>query len=239
MIKGISVNGKHSYYSFGLRMLKRTIGSAPKDDHTERVPYSNVTYNFDSIYGSPSYGERTLSYRFEFMDHHTGISEERLMNIISWLHWSDRLDLYDDMLPDYHFEVREPSVSWSEDHGVYAFDVTFKANPGIKPNPNMLKYNSGNVTIPDVDEDGLVTAADSSAILSAYGNLATGKDSGLTDKQKRAADADRNGAIDAVDASMVLAFYGRLSTGVYKDMTVEQAWAAYLNEFFNSGGEVY
>jgi hypothetical protein len=52
MIKGITVNGSHSYYNFGLRMLKRSIGSPPKDEHLERVPYSNVTYDFDELFGN-------------------------------------------------------------------------------------------------------------------------------------------------------------------------------------------
>ena len=81
MIKGITVNGKHSYYSFGLRMLKRSIGSPPKDDHTERVPYSSVTYDFDSIFGGSSYGERTLTYKFELMDLRLNFAEDRLMAI--------------------------------------------------------------------------------------------------------------------------------------------------------------
>lgn len=239
MIKGISVNGKHSYYTFNLRMLSRSVGSPPKDDHTERVPFSNVTYDFDSIFGKSSYGERTLKYQFEFIDMRLEMSEDKLINILNWLHWSGRLDLYDDMLPNYHFEVREPEVSWSENHGIYTFDMTFKANPAIVPNPNKLKYNEGNVIIPDVNEDGTVDSSDASVILSSYGSSMTGDDSELTDSQKLAADADMDGSVNASDASMVLAFYGKLSTGGYKGLTLAQAWAAYLTEHFNSDGEVF
>ena len=239
MIKGISVNGKHSYGSFKLRMLSRSVGSPPKDDHTERVPFSNVTYDFDSIFGKPSYGERTLQYRFEFIDMNLEMSEDKLINILNWLHWAGYLDLYDDMLPNYHFEAREPEVSWSENHGVYTFDMTFKANPAIVPNPNRLKYNEGNVVIPDVNEDGTVNSSDASAILSAFGDTQTGEATKLTDKQKLAADADMNGRINGVDASMVLDFYERRSTGGYEGMTLAQAWAEYLTKRFNAGGEVF
>lgn len=237
--KGIMVNSRHSYGSFKLRMLSRSIGSPPKDDHTERVPFSDVTYDFDSVFGKSSYGERTLKYRFEFIDMNLKTSADRLVNVINWLHWTDRLDLYDDMLPGYHFEVREPEASWSENHGVYTFDVTFKANPAIIPNPERMKYNEGNVVIPDVNEDGLVDSDDASAIMSAYSDLATGTDPGLTDKQKIAADADMDGHINADDASMVAAFYGRLATGSYKNMTLSQAWAAFLTERLKAGGEIF
>lgn len=239
MIKGISVNGKHSYHSYGLRMLKRDIGSAPKDDHTERVPYSSVTYDFDSIYGQPSYGERTLSYQFEFLDFHIGKAEDKLINILNWLHWSGRKDLYDDMLPDYHFEVREPTVSWSESHGVYTISMAFKANPGIKPNPNRMKHNAGNVIVPDVNEDGAVNSTDASAILAGYTRSATGEPIPFTDKQKKAADANKDGSIDAIDASMVLEFFSEISTGSYSGLSLEAAWAAYLNKRSGGGGEVY
>ena len=128
MIKGFEVNGKHSYHTFGLRILSRKIGSPPKDDHTERVPYSNITYDFDSVYGA-SYSERMITYKLEFMPIKAYC---RLMNILEWLHFSGRQNLYDDMLKGYFFEVREPSVSWSESHGIYTFDVIFPALPAMK-----------------------------------------------------------------------------------------------------------
>lgn len=233
------VNGRHSYGSFKLRMLSRSVGSPPKDDHTERVPFSNVTYDFDSIFGKPSYGERTLKYRFEFIDTKLETSEDTLINILDWLHWSGRLNLYDDMLPNYHFKAREPTVDWSENHGVYTFDMTFKADPAIVPNPNKMKYNEGNIVIPDVNGDGLVDSSDSSLIFSAYSDISVGKDPGLTDKQKLAADANMDGYIDSSDASMIMTFYTNFSTGSYKGMTAAQAWAAYLTEYFNAKGEVF
>lgn len=237
--KGISVNGKHSCGTFGLRLLSRSIGSPPRDDHTERVPFSNVTYDFDSVFGKSSYCERMLKYRFEFIDMNLKMATDRLVNILNWLHWSGRLDLHDDMLPGYHFSVREPEVLWSENHGIYTFDVNFKAEPAIIPNPERMKYNEGNVVIPDVTEDGLVDSDDASAILTAYSNLSVGNDSDLTERQKLAADADMDGIITADDASLVSAFYSRLATGRYSQMTLPQAWAAYLTELSKDEGKVY
>ncbi len=238
MVKGITVNGKHSYYSYGLRMLRRSVGPPPKDSHTVRVPYSNVTYDFDQVVGS-SYGERQLTYRFDFIDRSIHMSEDRIINILNWLHWAGRQELYDDMIPDYHFDVREPAVSYSENHGVYVFDVTFMASPEMKPNPNRQKYNPGNTVIPDIDENGLINSADATAISAAYAAMSVGEDPGLTPKQLKAADADMSGKIDSADATLVQAFYIQASTGKYDEMTVQQAWAAYLNEISGSGGEVY
>lgn len=102
MIEGFSVNGVHSYHTFGLRILERKIGSAPKDSMTERVPFSNVTYDFSRIFGKQSYGERTLSYELEFICMDKKIAQERVIEILKKLKWDGRKNLYDDLLCDYH-----------------------------------------------------------------------------------------------------------------------------------------
>lgn len=241
MIKGITVNGKHTFYAFGLRMLKRNIGSAPKDEHLERVPFSNITYNFDELFGKKSYGERKLSYEFEFIERRIEQAEDKVIGLINWLHWDGSLDLYDDYYPNYHFSVREPDVDCTEKHGLYTLKLVFKAAPAMIPNPNKMKYNAANVTIPDVNGDGAVNATDSSMILTAYTNIQSGQPSGLTAEQEKAADANMDGAINAMDSSMVLDFYSKRqqTNGPYAGMSLGAAWAAYLNDYFNTGGEVY
>lgn len=241
MIKGITVNGKHTFYAFGLRMLKRNIGSAPKDEHLERVPFSNITYNFDELFGKKSYGERKLSYEFEFIERRIEQAEDKVIGLINWLHWDGSLDLYDDYYPNYHFSVREPDVDCTEKHGLYTLKLVFKAAPAMIPNPNKMKYNAANITIPDVNGDGAVNATDSSMILTAYTNIQSGQPSGLTAEQEKAADANMDGAINAMDSSMVLDFYSKRqqTNGPYAGMSLEAAWAAYLNDYFNTGGEVY
>lgn len=233
MKAGIFVNGKHSYHSFGLRILKRSIGAAPKDDHTARVPYSNVTYDFDSIFGGSSYGERPLSYKFELSCRNVRHARDRIIDIINWLHWNDRLDLTDDMFPGYYFEVREPSVDYSESHGFYTFSVVFKAAPEMKPLPEVRKFNASTVTIPDINGDGIIDSADASMILTAYSKIIAGEDTGLTDKQLKACDANLDGTIDSADASLVTQFYTEAVAGKYAGLTVQQAWAEFLNEYFN------
>lgn len=238
MIKGITVNGKHSYYTYGLRMLERKIGSPPKDDHTERVPYSSVTYDFDSIFGGSSYGERLLTYKFEFVDLRLNFAEDRLMTVLNWLHWIGRIDLYDDMLPNYYYQVREPDVEWEENHGVYTITMKFKALSEIKPKPNKVSrtVRPEDVVLPDINGDGYVNSVDVSMILAAYSKISTGQDTGLTDAQLKACDADMDGKITSADASLVADFYAKLSTGKYTCDT--EGWAEFLNDKWRNKGVI-
>lgn len=234
MKKGIYVNGKHSYYSFGLRMLKHSIGSPPKDDHLERVPYSNITYDFDELFGNSSYGERQITYQFDMIERHIGSAEDRLVSVINDMHWAGRKNLYDDMLPNYYFEVREPTVTYTEDHGVYKISMVFMASPAMQPKNSKKKYNAANVVIPDLNDDGIIDGRDATIILSAYAGSIV-----LTPEQEDAADADRNGIIDGRDATLVETFYAKSSSGEYDGLTTEEAWAKFMNEKYDNGGEVY
>ena len=239
--KGFFVNGKHSYYAYGLRMLKRSIGSAPKDEHLERIPFSNITYDFDVLFNKKSYGERKLSYELEFIEKDIEKAGDKTIALINWLHFDGSLDLYDDFFPNYHFSVREPKVDYSEKHSIYTFEIVFNAAPAIVPNPNKMTYNAANTIIPDVNSDGYVNAVDASAIDAAYQALSADppRDPGLTPEQLRAADANMDGYINTVDSAWVRDFTAKLSTGQYDGLTLEGAWAAYLNDRKHTGGEVY
>lgn len=237
MKEGFFVNGVHSCYTLELRILQRNIGSAPKDDYTERVPFSSVTYDFGRIYGLPTYGERTISYTLEFICFNKKSAQDKIVKILGKLRWSGRKNLYDDLLPDYHFRVREPNVSWSESHGVYTFNIDFPAAPEFIANiddsgaGSIPDFEPSDVVLPDINGDGSITPTDASMILSAYSNLATGNESGLTPDQERAADANMDGQIMPLDASLVIRFYSELATGKYK-CTAED-WAKFLNDVKN------
>lgn len=238
MIKGISVNGIHTYHNYRMRMLRRSIGAPPKDSHLERVPYSSVTYDFDSVLGR-SFGERELTYRFDFMERSSVIAADRIAEMLEKMRWTGYLELRDDMLPGYHFNAREPAVSWSEEHSVYTVDMVFPAAPAMLRDTHKLPYTASNVLIPDIDDDGKVDMTDASAILDAYVNISAGEPSGLTPEQEKRADADLDGKITAADATLVSDFYALVMTGKYSGMTVTQAWAAFLNDVKNTDREVY
>lgn len=234
MKEGFFVNRVHSYETLGTRILQRNIGSAPKDNYTERVPFSSVTYDFSRIYGAPTYGERTISYTLEFLCFNKKSAQSKILKILEKLKWSGRKNLYDDLLPDYHFRVREPTIKWNESHGVYTFNVDFPAEPEIIANTddsgadNIPDFEPSDVILPDINGDGSITPADASMILSAYSKLATGEESGLTPDQERAADANMDGLIMPIDASLVLRFYSELATGKYECTT--EGWAKFLND---------
>lgn len=226
MREGIFVNGAHSYGTHGLSCLKRNIGEPPKDEYTERVPYSNVLYDFGGLYGDQTYGERQLSYTFEFVCFHRNMAQDKIMNIKNWLRWKGSETFHDDLMPDYHFKVREPSLSWSENHGIYTISVEFPAAPETWP--NVVEAIPTKYVFPDVNGDGKVNAIDASMIMAAYAAIVVGRDPGLTEEQLDACDANRDGRIDARDASLVLEFYSLTSVGRYDGSP--ESWTEFMND---------
>lgn len=226
MREGIFVNGAHSYGTFGLNCLKRNIGEPQKDDYTERVPFSNIVYDFGGIYGEQTYGERRLSYTFEFLCLNKKIGQSRIADIKKWLHWTGSQTFHDDLLPDYHFKVREPSISWAESHGIYTISVVFPAAPEMWA--NVTEAVPTEYIFPDVNGDGKVNAIDASMILAAYSAISTGQDPGLTEEQLDACDANRDGHIDARDATLVLTFYSLVSVGRYDGSP--ESWTEFMND---------
>ena len=133
MARGIKINNKHSYTNYGLRLTSRSIGSAKRQEHIERIPFSNVSYNFDSLFTNGiSYDDRKLSYSFEFRETDVSKAETKLDNILAWLSVTTTTQLYDDYLPTKYFEVRQPDVTFSESHSIYKITVTFSASPLMK-----------------------------------------------------------------------------------------------------------
>ncbi|MCM1133185.1 MAG: fibronectin type III domain-containing protein [Ruminococcus flavefaciens] len=65
----------------------------------------------------------------------------------------------------------------------------------------------------DVNEDGKIDATDASLVLYEYSLSSTGKESVLTDSQKKSADVNSDGLIDADDASKILKYYTSVSIG--------------------------
>lgn len=76
-----------------------------------------------------------------------------------------------------------------------------------------LRINVSDRELGDVNKDGYVDAVDASNVLTAYANLSSGKDSGLTGAAAAAADVNGDKMIDAVDASNILAYYASISNG--------------------------
>ena len=217
----------------GFRLLSRQIGEPPKDDHTERVPFSNITHEF----GPPSYGERTLSYKFDLIDRNHRNVQFILTELRKHLSWSDVRDLYDSAYPDYHFEARAPDIKPEEGQlTVLHVTITFKANPAMLPNhiPPLLESEK---RYPDINGDGKITSVDAGLILTAAESIAAGQSSGLTPEQELLADADLDGAITEADALLVLQYASAVFAGKVEDSA--ENWQKYLRRHLAMKGALY
>lgn len=232
----IDLGDTHGFWSpslLGFRLLSRQIGEPPKDDHTERVPFSNITHEF----GTPSYGERTLSYKFDLIDRNHRNVQFILTELRKHLSWSDVRDLYDSAYPDYHFEARAPDIKPEEGQlTVLHVTITFKANPAMLPNhiPPLLESEK---RYPDINGDGKITAVDAGLILTAAESIAAGQSSGLTPEQELLADADLDGAITEADALLVLQYASAVFAGKVEDSA--ENWQKYLRRHLAMKGALY
>lgn len=100
----------------------------------------------------------------------------------------------------------------------YTYDISVKEAEGdnhfeTTPDKNTKKvvfYQSP--TIPgDVNGDKKVDGIDASAILTAYAKESVGKESGLSDAQRKIADINGDGNMDGNDASLLLSYYAYTS----------------------------
>lgn len=93
------------------RIATHTIGYPARTKVTSKVPYSNVQYDFSSLYGDQVYGTRSIKYLMNIidLDQFDQISFHRyLTNVENWLEGgTSRQPLYDDKLPGWYF-MAEP-----------------------------------------------------------------------------------------------------------------------------------
>lgn len=130
--RGIEFNGKHSYVDFGLTIASRNIGNPSKIKRSERIPYSNVEYDFSDIYGDQEYEERTLTYSFNVIDHRG--KKERLVvledEVMNWiLSTKSKTVLKDDVVLGYYFLAEAIGHDITENEGDALLTVTFNAYP--------------------------------------------------------------------------------------------------------------
>lgn len=91
----------------------------------------------------------------------------------------------------------------------YTYDSGNENNVKFTLVPN-VKQNS---LLGDINGNNIVDSSDASNVLAVYALVSTGKESGLTAEQAKAADVNGDGVIDAADASLILAYYAHISTG--------------------------
>lgn len=116
------------------KVATHAIGYPKKVKLLKDVPFSNVQYDFSTIYGEQTYENRLVKYTINVVHKETleNIGMHSVANqIIDWVLSSDTMKpLFDEQDPDYHFlgEVRdEPALTDSFDFGELA--VTFNCYP--------------------------------------------------------------------------------------------------------------
>lgn len=226
---GIAWNGLHSCTDFGAVCKSRSTPPPKPIKRHERVPYSNITWDFSALCGVREYENRTLSYAFVITDLNWRRCRERVNDFLSWLHEPVSFQaLWDSADPEYHYLAKLTSAEPSYTNGVCCeIKVEFEAYPYRIPNGD-LAYPVDASYYPDLDGDGSATAQDALMIQEAAANIGTGQPSGLDEEQERRADADRDGTITATDAQLVLDFSAAAGSGEYTNDP--QGWTDFLND---------
>ena len=102
-MNGIIKGNKHSFKDFNITIAKRDIGIPKKNKITEKIPFSNVTYDFSLLYGEQTYDERSLSYTFNIIGKNKNDMNVKKTNILTWLMDGGKEKLYDDTIPGVYF----------------------------------------------------------------------------------------------------------------------------------------
>lgn len=129
-VDGITINNKHSYNDFGMRVVSREINSPAKKKIKATVPFMNGEYDFSLLYGAQAYKNRPLTYEFDLWYENKTDYMNKKIQILEWLTNGIEEKLYDDLIPDYYFVVDCPdSVAFTEYYNGANVTVTFTAYP--------------------------------------------------------------------------------------------------------------
>lgn len=142
-MRGITFDNSHSYNDFGLTIAYRDIGNPSKVKIKERVPFSNIDYDFSNIYGGQEYTERQLTYGFNVIGWN-GSKDSLVSKKIEVLNWLMRVNekskLYDDTIEGFYFLAEvEDAIDITENEADGTLNVVFTAYPF-----KISKYFEGN-----------------------------------------------------------------------------------------------
>lgn len=127
---GITKGNKHSYNDFGLKIVSRELNPPSKNKVKSTVPFLNGSYDFSSLYGENTYGERKIKYVFDLGYNSKPAYISKQTAISEWLNDGFREPLYDDLIPGYYFIAEcEDSIDFSEEYIDSEVTVTFNAYP--------------------------------------------------------------------------------------------------------------
>ncbi|MFS7423749.1 phage tail protein [Carnobacterium maltaromaticum] len=104
---GIHLNEIDFYSEYKIYVKERFIGNPDKNKILERVPFSNETLDFSSLYGTQTFQDRPLKYVLSLSEKsHTRQGVHLLeMQLTNALMAGTRGKLIDEMFPGYYFEA--------------------------------------------------------------------------------------------------------------------------------------
>lgn len=106
---GITINGKHSYRDFNLTIAEegRDIGYPSKVKRKFKPPFSNIEYDFSSVYGDQDYDNRKLKYNFNVFSKENPTKNKMTWEKIAAQNWlyntNGKIRIEDDLIEGYYF----------------------------------------------------------------------------------------------------------------------------------------
>lgn len=128
---GIEYDGLHSFNDLGITIASKEIGNPSKEKVLVKVPFSDIEYDFSTIYGDQSMTNRQLTYTFNVYNQTNDkimMNRKRSKVLNHFMKSNKMIKLYDDAFPNSHFlaEIREDPV-FEERHGVGLLTVIFES----------------------------------------------------------------------------------------------------------------
>lgn len=140
--EGITINGKHSFVDFGLNISSRKIDLPPKNSIRKTIPYMSGFYDFTTLNGVTTFGERPISYTFDIIGATVEEMDRKRTEVVNWFCNMHDVDIYDDTIPDYHFHGSYDSPSQNEDGEKDELTITFVCYPFMIANePIQMLFN--------------------------------------------------------------------------------------------------
>lgn len=172
--EGITVNGKHSFVDFGLNISSRLIGLPPKNNIRKTIPYMSGFYDFTTLNGVATFGERPISYTFDVIGATVEEMDRKRTEVVNWFCNMHDVEIYDDTFPDYHFYGSYDSVSQNEDGEKTELTITFVCYPFMIANePVQMLYNEARTDTVMYEGQPVSIYGKGNAILKMGGSIIT------------------------------------------------------------------
>lgn len=140
--EGITIKGKHSFADFGLNISSRKIDLPQKNSVRKTIPYMSGFYDFTTLNGVATFGERPIEYTFDIVGNTIEEMDRKRTEVVNWFCNMHDVDIFDDTIPDYHFHGSFDSVSQNEDGEKTELTITFVCYPFMIANePIQMLFN--------------------------------------------------------------------------------------------------